>query len=266
MYKRQAQYSHTDSVVAELFPESHSVTYFAQIEDVFAAISEGRFTDGVVPFENSTHGSVLATLEALFRYPDVNIIDSFTKTIEQHLLGLPETNLKNISAVFSHPQALAQSRDWLAANIPKVQKVSARSTALAAERLLSRQNLAQAVIGSEALATGLGLKVLARDLAPAGNKTRFIRLSKAAVPLESKYLSLVFWFGEDQAGSLASVLEFLASNDINLTKLDSRRSLEVAGNYLFFIDAQVSLLDFEAHAQKFATLVEGYRILGSFDR
>lgn len=259
------QYSHTDEVVPHFFPGETDITYFSQISEAFRAVNEDRFESLIVPYENSTHGSVFDTLDSLWEFSDLQIVASRQVEIAQHLLGLPGSHLGGIKVVSSHPQALAQSREGLLNLWPRVNKIPARSTALAAQTLLAKQDLSQAVIGSQRLAEGLGLIVLAANLQRPDNKTRFVCIAKKKAPMQAYYLSLVCWFDQDKAGNLARVLQFLADQKINLTKLDSRRSTAEYGRYLFFIDAAVTVERFQGLMPEFEKLVSGFRVLGAFD-
>ncbi len=258
-------FSHTDQAVNH-FLDTEDKVYFPRIREVFQAVAEGRCECGIVPYENSNNGSVLDTLDALFAFEDLQITASRSVAIEQHLLALPGANLTQIQTVASHPQALAQSRAKLLELLPDVSLRPARSTALAAQRLVAQQNLQQAVIGGDSLVQGLGLQILERDLQPAGNETRFIEIKKnQAVVSDAKFVSLVFWFEADKSGNLASVLQLMADHNINLIKLDSRRRGNDYGGYLFFVDAKVSMSSFADIEEAFAGLVSGYRVLGTFD-
>ena len=259
------KYSHTDEAVANFFPEKADISYFSQIETAFQAVNEGRFEVAIVPYENSTHGSVLDTLDALWQFPELQIVESRQVAIKQHLLGLSGAKLENIETVTSHPQALAQSREKLNTLLPGVRKIPARSTALAAQALLTQQDIRQGVIGSSMLSQGLGLKVLASDLQALNNQTRFICVGKQLAGVDQKYLSLVFWFRSDRAGNLASVLQFMADRGVNLIKLDSRRTSTENGQYLFFVDAEISIERFKEFEPEFRNLVSGLRVLGGFD-
>jgi prephenate dehydratase len=83
-----------------------------------------------------------------------------------------------------------------------------------------------------------GARILARDIQDRpGNVTRFIAIGRVdAAPTGDDKTSFCFGFGEDRAGVLVGALQELAHARINMTKLESRPSKEVLGQYIFLID------------------------------
>ena len=56
--------SYTHQATTQQFPESqYKIIPQTSIEDVFAAVQAGKASHGVVPFENSSNGSVVFTLD-----------------------------------------------------------------------------------------------------------------------------------------------------------------------------------------------------------
>jgi len=78
------------------FPESqYTVSPQTSIEDVFAAVQSGKAQHGVVPFENSSNGSVVFTLDLFAdlhgRYPDILVCGETYLAVHHCLLGhVPE--------------------------------------------------------------------------------------------------------------------------------------------------------------------------------
>jgi chorismate mutase-like protein len=99
---------------------------------IFDEVERGRAEFGVVPVENSTEGAVNVTLDRLLD-SDVLIVGELTLEIAQHLISRA-TSLDEIKVVCSHPQGLAQCRQWLAAHLPDVRTEEMASTSGAAER------------------------------------------------------------------------------------------------------------------------------------
>ena len=89
------------------------------VADVFHEVETGRAGLGVVPVENSTEGMVAHTLDLLAESP-LRICAEISLPIQHCLLARPRTRLAAVRRVAAHPQALAQCRQWLAANLPKV--------------------------------------------------------------------------------------------------------------------------------------------------
>ena len=74
----------------------YDVRPLTTIEDVFAAVQSGQATYGVVPFENSSNGSVVFTLDLFAdlhgRYPDILVWDEIYLAVHHCLLGhIPHT-------------------------------------------------------------------------------------------------------------------------------------------------------------------------------
>ncbi|OGL14821.1 MAG: chorismate mutase, partial [Candidatus Rokubacteria bacterium RIFCSPLOWO2_12_FULL_71_22] len=82
------------------------------IVEVFDEVERGRAEFGVVPVENSTEGAVNVTLDRLIA-SDAVICGELRLDIAQQLLS-KASDLGEVKRVLSHPQALAQCRDWLA--------------------------------------------------------------------------------------------------------------------------------------------------------
>ena len=135
-------------------------------------------------------------------------------------------------------------------------------------------------IGHGKLADMLGLGVLARRIEDEpGNWTRFVIIGpKSAQPGQSgtaprpmpghtgaDKTSLLFTL-PDKAGSLSTVLDLLAGNDINMRKLESRPLRGQCWKYVFFADVESDLED-PRHAallERLRNACTSFRILGSY--
>jgi chorismate mutase/prephenate dehydratase len=102
------------------------------IADIFEEVERGRAEYGVVPVANSTEGPVNITLDRLID-SDALITGELTLEISQHLLSRAG-ELGEVKVVCSHPQALAQCRQWLQAHLPDARTEEMPSTTAAAER------------------------------------------------------------------------------------------------------------------------------------
>ena len=79
------------------FPESkYKIVPQTGIEDVFAAVQSGTASQGVVPFENSSNGSVIFTLDLFAdlpgRYPDILVYGEIYLPVHHCLIGHANKN------------------------------------------------------------------------------------------------------------------------------------------------------------------------------
>ncbi len=208
------------------------------IESIFYEVEQGHADYGVVPIENSTEGVVNLTLDCFVDSP-LMICDEVKLGISLYYLS-KSGDPKKVRQIYSHPQPLAQSRNWLNQNAPGIEQVTASSTAVAAA-IASKDDQAAAVAGKLA-AECYDLKIIAEKIEDrAKNTTRFLVISREKAKKAKHNKTSVMFSIEDEAGSLLKVLQLFARNQINLTKIQSRPLRNRSWEYLFFVD-------FEGHS------------------
>lgn len=205
------------------------------IPEVFAAVESGAAEYGVVPVENSSEGSVIPTLDALST-STLQIIGEQQIRIRQCLLASAGTGLRDITKVVSHQLSLGQCRDWLATNLPGVEKISVSSNAEAA-RMASQQKGVAAIAGKSA-AEIYGIQVLVEGIEDSAvNTTRFLLLSPAAnAQRTGRDKTSIIFYTLNEPGTLFRALEPFHRFGVNLTKLESRPSRKAAWSYFFYVD------------------------------
>lgn len=205
------------------------------ITAVFRAVEQGDADYGVVPVENSTEGSVTPTLDA-FNNSSLQISGEVLLRIHHCLLAREGTALAGITKVVSHQQSLGQCREWLAANLPGIEKVSVSSNAEAA-RLAAQQPGVAAIAGRTA-AELYGLEVLAANIEDSvENTTRFAILSRDADTRSTgRDKTSIIISTLNEPGTLFRALEPFHRYGVNLTKLESRPSRKAAWCYYFYVD------------------------------
>lgn len=231
---------------------------------VFDAAERGQAHYAVVPLENSTEGSVSATLRRLVSTSLHVSAQCFVQV--EHNVASKAAKLDDVQVVYSHPQALAQSRRWLAEHLPNAELRETRSTAGACA--FAVQNKHAAALCSVAAALESGLPFLARNVHDMeGNETRFLLLSKAPLftPRSEDLTSLVFAVS-DKFGSLAAALEVFTRHGVNLKKLQSIPDASKPWTALFWLDAQCPSHDLRMAGalQDLAHIATSVRVLGSY--
>jgi prephenate dehydratase len=232
------------------------IKYFADIEDAFLGVLEDKVELSIVPVENSIEGSVGVTLDLLLE-KEIVIIGEIVVKIEHCLLSIGEP--EKIKVILSHPQGLAQCRQFLKKHFPDAELRSTGSTSHAAR--LAGEFEEMAAIASPEAAECYGLRVLLSNVQDQKeNYTRFIVLSSSkrdsrkvienlmrqpSYPLETKEkaekackTSLIVYLEKDRPGALYEILEAFAKRKINLTKIESRPSKKELGDYYFYIDLE----------------------------
>jgi chorismate mutase/prephenate dehydratase len=257
----------TQTAVLNHFGHSVRALPLSSIDEVFHEVEAGSADFGVVPIENSTEGTVNHTLDRFLTSP-LKICGEVELRIRQHLMG-SMNSLGRIVRVCSHPQSLAQCREWLEEHLPGIEQVPVSSNAEGARR--ARDEKGTAAIAGETAAEVYGLKVLAAEIEDrADNTTRFLVLGRQlfAPSGEDRTTLLVSVLHTDAPGALSRLLEPLARHRVSLTRIESRPSRRRKWDYVFFID-------FEGHAEdshiakalaalkKRASL---FRVLGSYPR
>lgn len=251
-------------------PEQAELVYYPTVEEVIEAVEQGDVERGMVPIENSVEGTVNASIDALgFDTEGLLIEREVILPVRLHLLGRPGTTLEDVKEVYSMPHATAQCRRWLRVNLSSAKIIAANSTAEAAGRV-AYEKAAAAAIGPNLAAQLFALEVIARDVTDHPEaETRFVVVGReAAEPSGRDKTSLVVFIAEDKPGTLLEILQVFAERKINLTKLESRPTKRVLGEYCFFIDLE-GHVENEVVADSLKTLeskVARLKSLGSYPR
>lgn len=242
---------------------------FASHAAVAAAVEGGRADEGMVAIENFLNGSVIETLDILIHETTLRIQNELVLPIDHHLIVPPGTAREDITIIYSHTNALGQCRTYLQREFPSAQLQAALSTAHAVEFAVA-QGRGAAAIASRRAAEVHGAEILDSGIQDrSGNVTRFVVLGHGhAEPTGKDRTSIAFTFPQDRPGALASVLNEFASRAINCTKIESRPTREVFGEYVF-------LIDFEGHIddptcaetlERIAPFCASLKVFGSYPR
>lgn len=226
-------------------PESAELVYYPTVEEVVLAVSSGEVERGMVPIENSVEGTVNASIDAIgFETEGLVIEREVILAVRLHLLARSGMSAKDIKEVYSMPHATAQCRRWLRENLPDAKIVAANSTAEAAGRV-AYEKADGAAIGPNLAAQLFGLEVIARDVTDHPEaETRFVVVGREPASRTGRdKTSLIAFIAEDHPGALLEILQEFAGRNINLTKLESRPTKRVLGEYCFFIDLEGHISD-----------------------
>jgi chorismate mutase/prephenate dehydratase len=220
--------------VRQQFGSRAAVLPLASVAAVFDEVEHGRAHYGVVPVENSTEGTVAATLDRFVSSP-LSIKAEVQLRVEQCLLSR-SGRATGIRRIVSHPQSLGQCRQWLAEHFPGVPQVEAASNAQAAE--IARDDASAAALAGRVAAEHYGLQIIAANVQDQiNNYTRFLVLGRDGVSPRSgdDKTSLLFSLPHT-AGALFRVLKPFADNHVNISNIDCRPLKGHPWEYVFFLD------------------------------
>jgi chorismate mutase / prephenate dehydratase len=207
----------------------------ATIEGVFEAVQSKDATYGVVPFENSTEGAVSMTSDALLE-GNLLIRQEYVLPIAHCLLSRA-SSLASINAIYSHPQALAQCRNWIAKHLPRAQVVQTSSTAAAAREAHSddRAGAIAADIAAELHDVPI-LRTRIQDRRE--NATRFVVVAHEDAPPSGRDRTTLAFGVSHTEGALRRVLTDFETAGVNLTRIESRPSRKAPWQYVFLVDVE----------------------------
>jgi len=246
MYKKTIGYLGPAGTFCEMAAQSlfskNELCPYSNITSLIEDVARSNLSTGVLPMENLLEGTVIPVLDSLSAFPEVKISGEAVLKIEQHLMANPGLKKAELTGILSHAHALAQCREYLKKNFPHLPCNALSSTAEAARRVAMDLNTC-AAIGNKRAAEIYGLEIIDANISDIKeNYTRFIILSRnIPAPTGKDKTSLAFSL-EHKPGTLAQTLVLFSEAGINLTKIESRPSRKVLGEYIFY-------LDFEGHVE-----------------
>ena len=230
--------AYSESAVYSFFGFSAQVTPCRNLSDVFESVKKEETPYGVVPIENSIEGSVNQTYDLFLKY-DLKVCGETVLKINHCLITNPKTELDSIKVIYSHPQALAQCRNFL--EHLGCDLIPTYDTAGSVKMITEKKLINAGAVASEKAAEIYGMKVLVKGIEDnPNNYTRFFVLSKHDSPPSSQDKTSIIFSVKHVPGALYHVLEEFVTADINLTKIESRPTKLKPWEYNFY-------LDFEGH-------------------
>jgi len=240
----------------------------ATFREVVQVASSNDSDGGFMAIENSIAGSILPNYSLLQR-SNLKIIGEIYLQIHQNLLTNPGVSLNDIREVHSHPMALLQCMDFLE-KYPHWKLVETEDTALSAKHLHQHRHKHAAAIASTLAAELFQLSILAPSIQTNKNNfTRFLYVQRAGE--ETKEMDVnkasVNFYTDHKRGSLARVLQCIADEGINLSKLQSMPIPEREWQYSFHADMEFEKRgDFERVIQSLKGLTEHLRVFGVYKK
>ncbi|MDI9334821.1 MAG: prephenate dehydratase [Cytophagales bacterium] len=260
--------TYSEEAAIEFFGSSMGALPCQSIDEVFRATASGGAEFGVVPIENSTEGVIARTMDLLLA-SNVHIVGNVSLKVRHNLLRHSSDSMDGITAVYGHPQALAQCHAWLSQHLPHAERRVASSNAEGARQ--ARLDQAFAAIASSRAATEFGLQTVAKAIQDeAHNRTRFAVICRPEVlPIPEKTgndaISLVVSV-KNQPGALHDLLVPLKTHGVSMTRFESRPARSAEWEYNFYIDLVGHLDDAAVSAAlaELQTLCAFYKVLGCY--
>ena len=235
-------YSHI--AINELFQNTEIKTC-TTFEETFKVAFENEDYKIVIPLENSLAGRV-ADIHYLLPKYKLQIHAEHFQRVEHNLLAKQNSELKDIKYVRSHAQAIGQCQKIIMQN--KYKTIISADTAGSAKELADGNDGSIAAIASKLSAEIYKLKILKENIEDEkGNVTRFLVMGKNVLQpeykKEKKYITTCIFRLKSEPAALYKSLGGFATNQVNMTKLESFSVKNTFAQTNFY-------LDFEGHLEE----------------
>lgn len=234
--------SFSEEALVEYFGEKVKTCCVEEFEDVFKALNEDEIDYGVLPIENSSTGGIVEVYDLLRKY-DVYIVGERTIKANQNLIGIKGASKEDIKEVYSHPQGLKQSSEFLS-KYAHWKQVPYKNTAVSVELIKNENCKEKAAIGSRRAAEIYGLDIIEPNIHfNENNDTRFIVIGKKLESQQNYNKISILLTLPHKVGSLYNILRIFKENHLNMVKIESRPLLGKSFEYFFYIDFEGNLND-----------------------
>ncbi|MGX7243335.1 prephenate dehydratase [Enterococcus quebecensis] len=239
----EASFTHNATKTA--FPNEELISYHS-IPACIKGVEFGEVDLGVVPIENTIEGSVNTTVDYLYHQTSIPVGAEIVLPIYQQLMVAKNNQDKwqETTKILSHPQALAQSQEFIRTYFPMAELEGTPSTAYAANFVASHPEQKIAAIAPKLSAQTYELSIVGKNIQDVAiNQTRFWVLGseKVALPIasEDKKLTIALTMPNNMPGALHKALSAFSWREIDLSKIESRPLKTTLGEYFFLIDINV---------------------------
>ena len=263
--------AYSELAVRRSFDEDVKVLPCHTFKDAFDAISAGKAKLGVLPVENTLGGTIFDTLDLLNIHPELTVAGEQKIRVVHNLIVNPGTKIGDIKRVYSHPQGLAQCKEFLSSELKDAEAMSFYDTAGAVEYIKDQKDMNAAAIAGEPAANYYGMEILKEGIETnPSNFTRFYIITREENAADYKGdaavdKAAISFSVSDEPGSLMKVLDVLYQNNLNMQKLESRPIPGKPWEYNFFVEVKIENNDdFEKAIKEAKEIAASFRVLGTF--
>jgi len=257
--------AYSEMAALQYFPNA-KVLPKKTFQDVFDSLETGEANYAVVPIENSIEGSVNETYDLLLQ-TKITVSGEIYQRIRHCLIVNKGITIGRIAVVYSHPQAIAQCRNYL--QLKKIESIPTYDTAGAVKMIKEKIIMNAAAIASRRAAEIYDMDVLEEGIENRKiNFTRFLVLSKTKTKPTGQDKTSIIFSVKHLPGALFSILKEFASREINLTRIESRPTKETPWEYNFYVDFEGHYEDetIKKALQSIKNKSIYFKILGSYKK
>ena len=230
-------YSH---IAVENLYDKAEIKTCSTFEDTFKQAYNDPTYKIVIPIENSLAGRV-ADIHYLLPKYKLQIHGEYFLQVVHNLLGKQEATIDDIKYVRSHAQAISQCLKIIADK--NFQSIISADTAGSAKDLAEGKDKTIAAIASDLSAKMYKQKILQKNIEDdKGNVTRFLIMGKNIEQPEyennKKYITSCIFRVKSEPSALYKCLGGFATNQVNLTKLESFSVKNTFDQANFYLDIE----------------------------
>ena len=230
-------YSH---IAVEKLYQDAEIKTCSTFEDTFKQAYNDPAYKIIIPIENSLAGRV-ADIHYLLPKYKLQIHGEYFLPVEHNLLGKPDATIEDIKYVRSHAQAISQCQKIIAQK--NFKPIISVDTAGSAKDLAEGKDKTIAAIASDLSAKMYNLKILKKNIEDdKGNVTRFLIMGKNIEQPEydknKKYITSCIFRVKSEPSALYKCLGGFATNQVNLTKLESFSVKNTFDQANFYLDLE----------------------------
>lgn len=219
------------------FPKADLVSCRTE-EECFSALIAEKFSHIIVPIENASAGMIINTVDQLILMAEnqnakLAIREALAMPVQLALLASSRT--AQVKTIYSHLAPFKHAKAWLKKHYPHATLVTVVSTSEAARR--AREEKGTAAIAGLHAADLYQLKVLRDDVgAEVANQTTFFVVGQEVKQSRKPTHTTIVFEAAHKPGTLFRVLQALAKQKLNLTRIESRPIPGRFSEYRFMIE------------------------------
>ena len=259
-------YSHI--ACEELFKDAEIKTC-STFDETFKIAFDDETYKIIIPLENSLAGRVADIHYLLTKYK-LQIYAEHFQIVEHSLIVKKEASLSDIKFVRSHAQAIGQCQEIIKKNNFKT--IISADTAGSAKELSLGNDISIGAIASELSAKIYKLKILKKNIEDEkGNVTRFLimgkKISQPEYQKNKKYITSCIFRLKSTPSALYKCLGGFATNQINLTKLESFSVKNTFDQTNFYLDLEghIEEISVQKAMEELGFHTESLDILGVYE-